>query len=355
MAGNNFAKKGMYEKQIAVSYLQKRFKSVLWYLFVTAVFFGFAVIYEYRQMYRNMQYAVVITLFFGALSALWDYFGYRKHCMELFGAVEKEEERMLFLPEAESVPEKLYQQMMAEQEREKRKLREAYDQKKKDMTDYYTLWTHQIKTPIAALNLLLQDREAESGGEKESRREQEELFKIEQYAQMALYYARLESISSDLLFKYCDIRGVCVRAVQKYAVLFLHSGLKFQLEEFELRAVTDEKWLAFVIEQVLSNALKYTASGGIAIYGSDGEGNRREGRVHYMTIADTGAGIRESDLPRIFERGFTGYNGRTGQKSTGIGLYLCKEILKELSHTICVKSVWEEGTRVILGFEQEDF
>ena len=352
MAMDNLQKKSMREKQIAWSFIRKKLKNMLWYLFVITVFYVMTVIYEYEQTGRNMQYAVVITLFFGVLFAVIDYVRYRKRCLALFRALEKEEERLHFLPESEELWENLYRQMLESQEQEKRKQHTSFDQKKKDMADYYTMWTHQIKTPIAALRLLLQDADRNNDG---NQKELEELFKIEQYAEMALYYARLESISSDMLFKFCDIRSVVVRAVQKYSVLFLHSGLSFQLEEFELRAVTDEKWLSFVIEQILSNALKYTSCGGIAVYGSDADGNPKEGRVLYLTIADTGIGIRESDLPRIFERGFTGYNGRSGQKSTGIGLYLSHQILKGLSHTIRVESTFGEGTKVILGFEQEDF
>lgn len=352
MAMDSLQKKGMREKQIAWSFIRKKLKNILWYLFVITVFYVMTVIYEYEQVCRNMQYAVVITLFFGVLFTVIDYFRYRKRCLELFLALEKEEERLHFLPESEELWENLYRQMLEDQEQEKRKQHTAFDQKKKDMADYYTMWTHQIKTPIAALRLLLQAADRNNDGKQ---KELEELFKIEQYAEMALYYARLESVSSDLLFKFCDIRSVVVRAVQKYSVLFLHSGLSFRLEEFELRAVTDEKWLSFVIEQILSNALKYTSQGGIAVYGSDADGNPEEGRVFYLTIADTGIGIRESDLPRIFERGFTGYNGRSGQKSTGIGLYLSRQILKGLSHTIRVESSLGKGTKVILGFEQEGF
>lgn len=368
MAIGDLKQKSIYEKQIACSYFRKKLKNVLWYLFVISVFFVMTVIYEYEQAYRNMQYAVVITLFFGVLFGIGDYLRYRRHCLALLLALEKEEERIHYLPESKEEQEKLYQQMLEDEEQEKRKLYTTYDRKKKDMADYYTMWTHQIKTPIAALRLLLQDTDesicksssdssSKSGCfcREEKQKELEELFKIEQYAEMALCYARLESISSDLLFKFCDIRSIAVRAIQKYAVLFLHSGLNFRLEEFELRAVTDEKWLSFVIEQILSNALKYTSQGGIAVYGSDEEGNEKEGRVSYLTIEDTGIGIRESDLPRIFERGFTGYNGRAGQKSTGIGLYLSYQIIKGLSHTISVKSSLGKGTKVILGFEQENF
>lgn len=243
------------------------------------------------------------------------------------------------------------------------------------MADYYTMWIHQIKTPIAAMRLLLQEDEGagefaskseEDAGEpgendgtgagrpgRERQREREELFKIERYAEMALYFARLDSLSSDLLFKSCEVSDIVKQAVKKYSVLFLRSGLSFRMEEFELRAVTDEKWLCFVVEQVFSNALKYTHEGGIAIYGADAEGGERKGAASYLVIEDTGIGIRESDLPRIFERGFTGYNGRMDKRSTGLGLYLCEQIMKRMSHTITVKSAQGKGTKLILGFFQE--
>ena len=183
--------------------------------------------------------------------------------------------------------------------------------------------------------------------------ELEELFKIEQYAEMALYFARLDSLSSDLLFRSCNVREIVKQAVKKYSVLFLRSGLSFRMEEFDIKAVTDEKWLSFVVEQVFSNALKYTHEGGIAIYGADAEGSMIQGNAYYLVIEDTGIGIRESDLPRIFERGFTGYNGRMDKKSTGIGLYLCEQIMRRMSHTIRVESAPGKGTKVILGFWQE--
>lgn len=252
---------------------------------------------------------------------------------------------MQFLPEGGDVKEQLYRQMLMDVEQEKKRLCIAYDEKKKDMMDYYTMWIHQVKTPIAALRLLLLEE-----GEK-----LEELFKIEQYAEMALTYARLESVSSDLLFQYCDVRNVVKQALKKHFVLFSRSGLSLHLEEFSLRAVTDEKWLLFVVGQVLSNAVKYTEKGGISIYGSDEEGNVRQGKVYYLAVEDTGIGIRESDLPRVFERGFTGANGRMEERSTGIGLYLCRQVMDRLSHTIRIKSQPGIGTKVILGFWQEEF
>ena len=326
------------------------------YVLIIAVFFGVAALYDYVQVLRNMLYAVELTLFFGVLAALIDYRNYRARCCSLFLAVQKEEERTRDLPEAKNLPEVLYRQLLMEEEQEKRKLLTRYDEKQKDMADYYTMWTHQIKTPIAAMRLLLQGSEEMKSGQEEAdrQREREELFKIEQYAQMALYFARLDSASSDFLFKEYDVQEIVKQAVRKYSVLFLRSGLTFRMEEFELRAVTDEKWLCFVVEQVFSNALKYTQQGGIAIYGADAQGNPEEGKVSYLVIEDTGIGIRESDLPRIFERGFTGYNGRLDKKATGLGLYLCNQIISRMSHTIRVKSEPGVGTKVILGFVQEE-
>lgn len=356
-------------QQIRKSYLKEKYKLLLGYLFIVSIFFLVAFLYGYGQICRNMLYAAVIVLFFGILFLLADYLRYSRRCHTLFLALRRGEERVQGLPEAVSLTEKLYQAMLADSEQEKRRLLTEYDEKKQDMADYYTMWTHQIKTPIAAMRLLLQDghtctpyqfqhkrsmqRENEYRPDSGRQTELEELFKIEQYAEMALYFARLDSLSSDLLFRSCDVREIVKQAVKKYSVLFLRSGLSFRMEEFDIKAVTDEKWLSFVVEQVFSNALKYTHEGGIAIYGADAEGIMVQGNASYLVIEDTGIGIRECDLPRIFERGFTGYNGRMDKKSTGIGLYLCNQIMRRMSHTIRVKSVPGKGTQVILGFWQE--
>ncbi len=350
---------------IGKSYLKEKYKLVFGYILIAFLFFMVSFLYGYRQIYRNMLYALELALFFGFLFFLWDFLTYYRRCQALMRALQRGEERTQGLPEAKSLPEQLYREMLEDSEKEKRKLLTEYDERRKDMADYYTLWTHQIKTPIAAMRLLLQ--EEESAGDEEDfpreeesvrhvrgrQKEKEELFKIEQYAEMALYFARLDSLSSDFLFRKCDVQEIVKQAVKKYSVLFLHSGLSFRMEEFEIRAVTDEKWLCFVVEQVFSNALKYTHEGGIAIYGADAEGGERKGAASYLVIEDTGIGIRESDLPRIFERGFTGYNGRMDKRSTGLGLYLCEQIMKRMSHTITVKSAQGKGTKVILGFFQE--
>lgn len=345
--------KRMTEGRILRFYLRDRVKPIFLYLLVTAVYFIVISLYGYSQVTRNMFYAVQLVLFIGVLALIFDYLNYHGKCRALFSALQKTEERTASLPKAETLPDKLYGELLFSEEQDKKRLLTLYDEKQQDMADYYTMWTHQIKTPIAALRLLLEDQKSgESEQGTDILRESEELFRIEQYVEMALCFARLDSSSSDFLFKTCNIRNIVKQALRKYSVLFLRSGLSFQIGDFEILAVTDEKWLCFVIEQLISNALKYTRQGGIHIYGADKNGRLQNGRTSYLVIADTGIGIREADLPRIFERGFTGYNGRIEKKSTGLGLYLCDCILKKMSHTIRVISSPGQGTKVILGFEQ---
>lgn len=339
-------------KRIRKAYIREHIRYALVYGLGISILYILAGLYGYDEAFANMSYALVLILFFGSIYVVYDYVCYKKKCLRLADAALREGERASSLPVADSLPEAIYQEMFTAKEQEVSRMITEYDEKKRDMADYYTMWIHQIKTPIAAMHLLLEDAGGETA-DLTGQQASEELFKIEQYAEMALHYARLDSLTSDLAFKRYEIHEIVKQAVRKYAVLFIGSGLTFSMEEFFLRAVTDEKWMAFVIEQVLSNAIKYTKTGGISIYGANAAGERQTGEVNYMVIEDTGIGIREEDLPRIFERGFTGYNGRMDKKSTGIGLYLCHQIMGRLGAAIRVESKEGKGTKVLLGFCQE--
>lgn len=341
-------------KLIRKAYLKEHIGFAFIYGLAVMILFGLAGLYEYDNAVRNMLYALVLIVFFAGIYGIYSYVRYKRKCLELADIVSSAGERDYRLPDAGCLPESLYQKMVYEEAQERRRTVSEYDEKKGDMTDYYTMWIHQIKTPIAAMRLLLEDGAA-GGGCPAGRQAAEELFKIEQYAEMALHYARLDSLSSDLLFKKYNVYDILKQAVKKYAVLFIGSGLSFSMEEFTVWAVTDEKWLAFVLEQIISNAIKYTKKGGISIYGADCAGNRQEGNVSYVVIEDSGIGIRKEDLPRVFDRGFTGCNGRLDKRSTGIGLYLSRQIMDRLSVTIRVESEVGKGTKVILGFVQQKY
>ena len=209
----------------------------------------------------------------------------------------------------------------------------------RETADYYTLWLHQIKTPLAALNLL-----AQSPGEIDRCLLQQETLKIEQYAAIALDYQRLQSIHSDLHLTRVPLYPLCCQAARKLRPLFQYGQISLTLEPFEGEALTDSKWLLVVLTQVLTNALKYTLPGGNITL------TQEEPAV--LMICDTGIGIRSEDQARVFDRGFTGHTGREQEKSTGLGLYMCKRICDELGHGIALTSAVGQGTCVTLDLRR---
>ena len=202
--------------------------------------------------------------------------------------------------------------------------------------EYYTLWVHQIKTPISALRLVLQN--APDSPDKTVMLQ--ELFGIERYTELALQYTRIGSIASDLVIEQCDLDSIVRECVRKYALPFIYKKLSIEMEGLSQCVVSDAKWLRFIIEQLLSNAVKYTKEGGVRISFYAGA----------LVISDTGIGIRPEDLPRIFEKGYTGYNGRVDNRASGIGLYLSKKVADALSIDISVESDLCKGTAVTLRF-----
>lgn len=211
-------------------------------------------------------------------------------------------------------------------------------EKYSDMVTYYTVWAHQIKTPIASMRLILGGEDSEL-----SRKASAELFRIEQYVDMVLAFLRLGSDTTDYVFSQHRLDDIVKQAVRKFRGEFIMRKLSLTLKLSETTVTTDEKWLSFVIEQVLSNALKYTKHGGITIK-STGDGK--------LTVSDTGIGILPQDMPRIFDNGYTGSNGRLDKSASGIGLYLCKRICRNLSHKISAVSEVGAGTTVTIDLSK---
>lgn len=217
------------------------------------------------------------------------------------------------------------------------RLNDSMNMKYSDMVDYYTMWVHQIKTPIASMHLMLQKEDSE-----DSRRLRAELFRVEQYVQMVLCFLRLDSDFTDYVIKEYRVDDIIRPAVRRLAPQFIMKKLALEYEHTDEVALTDEKWLGFVVEQVLSNAVKYTSSGSISI---KCDGDR-------LVISDTGIGIAAEDLPRIFDKGYTGFNGRADRKASGIGLYLCRRICDNLGHSIKVESAAGQGTTITIGLRR---
>ena len=255
--------------------------------------------------------------------------------VRLLESIEGQASLLLSLiPEPQDLAETAYRDIILELDENRRAAVSTMDARNRETIDYYTMWVHQIKTPIAAMELILQNDDTEQG-----RALSAELFRVERYVELVLSYLRLGGGASDYVIRQVDVDSVLRQAVRKYAPLFIRGKVSLELRETELKVLSDEKWLQLVIEQVLSNAVKYAAGGHVTVWN---EGEK-------LFIQDDGRGIAPEDLPRIFERGFTGCNGRMDKRATGIGLYLCREICGRLGHTISAASELGKGTCVTIG------
>lgn len=315
-------------------YLKKMKVILIWVLVFLAVLI--LVSYLYGVPAAPVLYTVQIMLVFGGTSFCVGFFRYRKKS-RLLGKISEDPTYQEYFPEPADGVELRYQEILQKMKDKIARQQMQSSADYREMIEYYTMWAHQIKTPIAAMRLLLQQEESDRNRELLT-----ELFKIEQYVLMVLQYLRLESESNDLVLERQNLDAVIRQAVKKYAPLFIRKKLALVYQPVNVEVLTDEKWLEFVLEQLLSNAIKYTRQGSVAIYMDDREENT-------LVIADTGIGIAAEDIPRIFEKGYTGYNGRYDKRSTGIGLYLCRKVLNRLSHTIRIESEVGTGTRVYIN------
>jgi signal transduction histidine kinase len=323
-----------------------REKSAIGILYILTIGFFLLVGYlDHVEDLRKLLYAMILSTFFWIFAAFLSFFNYRKKRLLLnqkhfYLKEEGEYNPDVFLDltkQSNTALEADYQKIFLEMQEKNQILLKETEKKQAERNDYFLLWTHQIKTPMAALRLLFDQKE-------DSMILKQELFKVEQYVDMMLQYQRLSDMANDLLLKEEELGNLIRRAIKKFGIIFIQKGIRLELAEFESRIVTDEKWFCFAIEQILSNSLKYSDGGSIRIYLTDQEIGKLT-----LCIEDEGCGIKAEDLPRIFERGFTGYNGRGASKSTGIGLFMCKQILDKLGFEIWVKSEEGKGTKVYLN------
>lgn len=264
---------------------------------------------------------------------------YRKH-LTLSGLASLPDGLCELLRRFDSQDDRDYREIISALSEKLAALRTEALARESDMTDYYTRWVHQIKLPIASMRLTLEREDSPV-----ARSLSDDLFRIEQYVDMALTYLRLDSESTDYVFCEQSLDDVVKRSVRKFAAQFIGRGIRLDYTPTGKRVTTDEKWLGFVIEQLLSNALKYTQRGSVAIFAEESPPG------FSLVIRDTGIGIAAEDIPRVFERGYTGCNGRSGQSSSGLGLWLCKRVCGNLGCGVSISSEVGRGTAVRLTFD----
>lgn len=317
-------------------YLKERMK----YILLTVMLIG---LFSFTLLLMNVPakallYPVLLCLFLGLLVLVTDCAIAKSRKNERANLDKITLSVIDSMPEAHSEEVRDYQNAIRRLGNEYRNYVSESERKYENMMDYYTVWAHQIKTPISSMKLAFQGEDSTL-----SRRLSVDLFRIEQYVDMVLVYLRLDSEYTDYVFKECNMDEVIKNSVKKFASEFIGRKLSLEYEPEDVTVVSDSKWLEFVIGQIISNSLKYTETGGIKIYFKEPK---------MLVIEDTGIGIAEEDLPRIFEKGYTGYNGRTGGNASGIGLYLCKRICENLRIGIHAESEVGRGTKMVLDLNQ---
>lgn len=306
---------------------------------------------------QDLVYAAVLDAILLLITVLVGFFRYSSKVKALSNALKRPVEEQAQLPEATDDVEILYHRLLENQSIARSESESSAAIRQSQMRDYYSMWVHQIKTPISAMKLLLEAEREELGqlmcDDEQSQcllsdnmnSFEDELFRIEEYVSMALQYQRVSSTENDFVLEKVSVDGVIRDTIKKYAKIMIRRHIGMNYSGTVQEVYTDGKWLAFILEQLLSNAIKYTPQGFVKIE-TDKKANR-----FFITIKDTGIGIKAEDLPRVFEKGYTGYNGHADKKATGIGLYLCRQMADKLGHTIRIESEIGKGTKVWIGFD----
>lgn len=296
--------------------------------------------YLYHLPVKAVIYPFLLCTIAGIIMIIADFIRVRKKHISLSKLKSVSAPLISELPKSHLIECRDYQDIIRSLKEQQRDLQTEMTKGYNETVEYYTVWAHQIKTPIAAMKLNLQNEDTPL-----SRRLSSDLFRIEQYVEMALTFLRLSSPSTDYVFKEYDLDSVIKQAVRKFSGEFINRKMSLDYKPISTSVITDEKWLSFCLEQIISNALKYTREGSVKIYLETPK---------TLCIEDTGIGIAPEDLPRVFEKGYTGYNGRTDKSASGIGLYLCRSILERLGHKITASSVVGQGTVIRINLEQYD-
>ena len=306
---------------------------------------------------QDLVYAAVLDAILLLITVLVGFFRYSSKVKALSNALKRPVEEQALLPEATDDVEILYHRLLENQSIARSESESSAAIRQSQMRDYYSMWVHQIKTPISAMKLLLEAEREELGflicDDEQSQcllsdnmdSFEDELFRIEEYVSMALQYQRVSSTENDFVLEKVSVDGVIRDTIKKYAKIMIRRHIGINYSGTGQEVYTDGKWLAFMLEQILSNAIKYTPQGFVTIETAE------EKDRFFITIKDTGIGIKAEDLPRVFEKGYTGYNGHADKKATGIGLYLCRQMADKLGHTIRMESEIGKGTKVWIGFD----
>lgn len=222
---------------------------------------------------------------------------------------------------------------------------EKYQQEVSNFKEYIELWIHEVKLPIASTKLMIHNHESNV------RKLKDQINKIENNVELVLYYARLDSSEKDYLIKKCDLNQIIKNVIKKNQDSLLYQNIAIKIKNIEATVLSDSKWLEFIINQIISNSIKYHGESDCLI-----SFNVIQNKNHIsLEILDNGIGIKDSELPYVFDKSFTGENGRLVSSATGMGLYIVKNLCHKLGHQIAIESKQGKYSKVIIDFNNEDY
>lgn len=297
----------------------------------------------------------LICIFWLTLLSAWllaAFLQRKNYFREAFRTLEDIDNRCLFgemLPVSFALEDHLYREMIRISGRDAIEKIRLLEDAQKEYREYLESWVHEIKTPISAVELLCENAKSADVSITPAVNEilrsiRLENRKIENYVDMVLYQARSEQVYRDYLIRETDLQEVVCEALEKERLLLIRSGVQAEVSCAE-KVFTDKKWIVFILNQLILNSVKYRSDAPHLLFYT-----RRGKDSISLTIEDNGTGIPAEDLPRIFEKGFTGSNGRSHEKATGMGLYLCKKLCDRLGILLAAQSACGRGTKITLTF-----
>lgn len=298
-----------------------------------------------RMLDSNILYMFSVSTLFFILYLLIDFLRDRRYYEGLKRLCESDEKISPELPEANRYYQKLFNETIKSLDRQTYAQIEYFNEKAREDLEFITSWVHEIKTPIAASRLVIENSLNNNVDEESLLSIEEEIDKIEDYVQRALYYTRLNDFTKDYIIGTVSAERIVKESIKRHSKEFINKNIRVELKDLDYEISTDKKWIGFILDQILSNSLKYTPRNGkikISMEVNDDE--------KLLYISDNGIGIRQEDLGRVFGKNFTGYNGRENQSSTGMGLYLSQKMARKLGHFITICSQYSKGTTVTIHF-----
>ena len=323
----------MWNKKLLNEYLKMKKTSIIGILGVYAILFVF--VYLYRIPIEVILYPFILTIVFVLIVLLFDYIKYKEKVNKIIQICNDISSCYSVKINDKNIFDEYYLDIINELLKENRKQVSQIQKKVSDVNDYFSIWVHQIKTPIASMKLKIDNEQMDL------LQLASDLNRIDHYVDLVLSFLKFDEEKIDLYFRKTDVDRIMRESLKKFSNDFIIKKIRLDYKLSKREVLTDEKWLSFVFDQLLSNALKYTDKGTISIY-YDGES--------CLCIKDSGIGIALADMERLFEKGFTGYNGRQYKKASGIGLYMCKRMCDKLNIAISIESVVNEYTLVKLKF-----